>query len=318
MSKASNAPELVILYEHPEWQKPLFSALEAAGVPFATFDLKRASFSADDLPAGRVFFNQASPSAYVRGNTRAVPLAYSLMRSLEIDGRKVLNGSRAFALELSKTAQASLLRKLGLRTPKTRTFNAIEAVADTWKLWPALLKPEQGGSGARMFLLENFAELEKTLSLNPETWQPDNLLLMQEYFAVDKARGIVRMEFVGGKFLYAMRVVSHGAFNLCPSEVCNPVDGEGGHCAIPARTAEPVKPVEFFPYLDVPKEAVAEGERIMAEGGLDVGGIEYLESSAGERVYYDINANSNLRAPIAEAFGFNPFERVVAYLKSQL
>jgi glutathione synthase/RimK-type ligase-like ATP-grasp enzyme len=303
MSKASNAPELVILYEHPELQKPLFSALEAAGVPFATFDLKRASFSADDLPAGRVFFNQASPSAYVRGNTRAVPLAYSLMRSLEIDGRKVLNGSRAFALELSKTAQASLLRKLGLRTPKTRTFNAIEAVADTWKLWPALLKPEQGGSGARMFLLENFAELEKTLSLNPETWQPDNLLLMQEYFAVDKARGIVRMEFVGGKFLYAMRVVSHGAFNLC---------------AIPARTAEPVKPVEFFPYLDVPKEAVAEGERIMAEGGLDVGGIEYLESSAGERVYYDINANSNLRAPIAEAFGFNPFERVVAYLKSQL
>jgi hypothetical protein len=31
-------------------------------------------------------------------------------------------------------------------------------------------------------------------------------------------------------------------------------------------------------------------------------------------VFYDINANSNLRAPIGEAFGFDPFERVVDFL----
>ena len=41
------------------------------------------------------------------------------------------------------------------------------------------------------------------------------------------------MEFLGGELLYAMRVVSHGAFNLCPSETCNP-EGGGGHCEIPA------------------------------------------------------------------------------------
>ena len=51
---------------------------------------------------------------------------------------------------------------------------------------------------------------------------------------------------------------------------------------------------------------------------LDVGGIEYLETTDGRRVFYDINANSNLRAPIAQAFGFDPFERVVNYLVSQL
>jgi hypothetical protein len=33
-------------------------------------------------------------------------------------------------------------------------------------------------------------------------------------------------------------------------------------------------------------------------------------------VFYDINANSNLRAPIAQAFGFDPFERVVDFLVS--
>jgi hypothetical protein len=129
----------------------------------------------------------------------------------------------------------------------------------------------------------------------------------------------VRMEFLGGKFLYAMRVVSHGAFNLCPSEVCNPADGSDGHCDLPeqASARAPVKPVEFYPYPEVPAQAVETGEKIMAAGGLDVGGIEYLEAD-GRLVFYDVNANSNLRVPIGQAFGFDPFERVVDYLTQEM
>jgi len=56
----------------------------------------------------------------------------------------------------------------------------------------------------------------------------------------------------------------------------------------------------------------------MASGGLDVGGIEYLETVDGRRIFYDVNANSNLRKPIGQAFGFDPFERVVDYLVSQI
>ena len=56
----------------------------------------------------------------------------------------------------------------------------------------------------------------------------------------------------------------------------------------------------------------------MAAGGLDVGGIEYLEAEDGGFVFYDINANSNLRAPIGQAFGFDPFERVVDFLAAQI
>jgi hypothetical protein len=56
----------------------------------------------------------------------------------------------------------------------------------------------------------------------------------------------------------------------------------------------------------------------MEAGGLDVGGIEYLEADDGRLIFYDINANSNLRAPIARAFGFDPFERVVDFLVAQI
>src|SRR6185369_11153699 len=141
------ALDLVVLYEHPEWQKPLFSALDRRGVRYSAFDLKRAAFDPDAVPAAPLYFNQASPSAYVRGNTRAVPLALSLMRSLELGGARVLNGSRAFALELSKTAQAALMQRLGIAHPRTLAFNDPEAAVAEWTgPWPALLKPEQGGS----------------------------------------------------------------------------------------------------------------------------------------------------------------------------
>jgi glutathione synthase/RimK-type ligase-like ATP-grasp enzyme len=309
-------PDLIVIYEHPEWQKPLFSALEQRGISFAGYDLKRNAFDPARLPQARLYFNQASPSAYVRGNTRAVPLALSLMRSLEAGGARVLNGSRAFALELSKSAQAALMLQLGVDHPRTLAFNDPAAALDQWDAgWPALLKPEQGGSGARMYLLESQDELLRLLRDRPDLWLPDNLLLLQEYLPADPARGIIRMEFVGGELLYGMRVVSHGAFNLCPSESCNPEGGEAGHCEAPSLLAS--KPVEFYPYPELPAEAVETGKRLVAAGGLDVAGIEYLERD-GRRIFYDINANSNLRKPIGAAFSFDPFDRVAEWLESHL
>jgi len=313
---AADRANLAVLYEHPEWQKPLFQALERRGVRYAAVDLKQAAFSDTDGPLAPLYFNQASPSAYVRGNTRAVPYALAYMRALEIRGVRVLNGAPAFALELSKTAQAALLRSLGIPAPRIWTFNHLDAIrARAHEIpFPVLLKPEQGGSGARMMLVESLAHLETLLAQRPEHWLPDNLLLLQEYIPSDPARGIVRMEFLGGELLYAMRVVSHGRFNLCPAPVCNPEDGEAALCEIPS--GQPA--VEFHAYPDVPAQAVTWGKRIMAAGKLDVGGIEYLETGEGRLVFYDVNANSNLRPSVAQAFGFDPFERVVDYLVREI
>lgn len=320
----SSPPDVLVLFEHPDWQKPLFSALDAKGIRYDTLDLKTAAFVADDVPPARVIFNQASPSAYVRGNARAVPLALAFMRAMEASGKTVLNGHRAFALELSKTAQAALLTKLGIRSPRSIAFNDLDALHQrlrsegaNWR-WPALLKPEQGGSGARIQKVASYEELRAHVERTKGIWDPDGLLLLQELFDHDPERGIVRMEFLGGELLYAMRVVAHGRFNLCPSEVCNPGDDSSGadaHCEIPGEQLK-APPVEFYSFKDVPKEAVEAGRRIVRVGGIDVGGIEYLESTTGERVFYDINANSNLRAPIAREHGFDPFERVADWLRS--
>ena len=312
-------PDLVVLHEHPEWQKPLFAALERRGVAFEPFDVTRAAFANTDTPRARLYFNQASPSAYLRGNTRAVPLALAYMRTLERLGARVLNGADVFALELSKSVQATLLRTLDIPTPRSVTFNDAGALhARAGELtWPAVLKPDQGGSGARIQVVDSIAEVEAIFRRDPSNWLPDNLFLLQEYLPHDPEQGIVRLEFVGGELLYAMRVQTHGRFNLCPSPVCNPDDGDGV-CAIPAHEAVDAPPVEFHPFPEVPAAAVTTAKRIVQAVGLDVGGIEYLETTDGRRVFYDINANSNLRPAIGEAFGFDPFERVVDYLAEQV
>ena len=312
------APDLVVVHEHPEWQKPLFAALERRGVAFEAFNVATTAFANHEVPQARLYFNQASPSAYVRGNTRAVPLALAYLRSLERYGARVLNGADVFALELSKSAQATLLRTLNVDTPLTFTFNDAAALRpfEHAITWPALLKPDQGGSGARIQVVDSLAEVEALFAANPGLWQPDNLFLLQELLPHDPDHGIVRLEFLGGELLYAMRVVTHGRYNLCPSPVCNPDDGDSV-CEVPAPDLLAAPP-EFYPYPEVPGTAVDTATRIVRAARLDVGAIEYLETPDGRRVFYDMNANSNLRPSVAAAFGFDPFERVVDFLVEQL
>lgn len=314
-----STPDLIVIHEHPEWQEPLFAALRRRAIAFEPFDLKKACFADLDRPRARLYFNQASPSAYVRGNTRAVPLNLALLRHLKACGADVVNGADVFALELSKSAQHSLLRSLDVDCPRSIVFNDAAALADVSGFpFPALMKPDQGGSGARIAVVNDVAEVARLLAADPSLWFPDNLYLLQELCAHDTTRGIVRLELLDGELLYAMRVVTHGRFNLCPAPVCNPDEpGEAGACAVPSPAAT-AKPVEFYPFPEVPDAAVATAKRIARAVGMDVGGIEYLETPDGRRVFYDINANSNLRPSIAAAFGFDPFERVVDYLVARL
>jgi glutathione synthase/RimK-type ligase-like ATP-grasp enzyme len=313
--------DLAVLYEHPAWQEPLFAALEARGVDYVRIDLKKAAYLSDGPPPAKVVFNQASPSAYLRGNERAVPFALSLMRHYQRLGCVVLNGADAFSMELSKAAQVALCRSLGIDHPHSVVFNDVEAAIAAVEgarapSWPRLLKPDLGGSGARIQVLDGPDALRAALA-DPGIWAPDNLLLLQEYLPHDPDHGIIRLEILGGELLYPMRVVTHGRFNLCPSPVCNPVEGQEGEvmCEVPVV---PTAPVEFYPYPEVPDEAVRTAKQILAASHIDVGGVEYLETPDGRRVFYDVNANSNLRPSVAEHFGVKPFERVVDFLVKRI
>jgi hypothetical protein len=56
-------------------------------------------------------------------------------------------------------------------------------------------------------------------------------------------------------------------------------------------------------------------ERIMAEAGIEVGGVEYvIDDHTGRLLYYDINALSNFVADPERVVGFNPYARLADFL----
>jgi len=308
--------DIGIIYEHPQWHEPLFAALERKKIRYAKFDLKRGAFNGQSIAEADLYYNLVSPSAYLRGNQHAIPYAKALCLQLEMEGCTVLNGSKSIQIEMSKSLQIALLKKLGIDHPQTIVFNSVEALKKMSGAlrFPMLLKPEQGGSGARMFLVNTMQELETLLRQQPALWLPDNLLLLQEKLDYDVKHGIVRLEFIGGELLYAMRVVTNGKFNLCPSVVCNPEEGNG-HCeTVPDAVSKP----EFYAYPEVEPEAVEAGKRIMNACGHATGSVEYLKTKNGRMVFYDINSNSNLRESIAAEFGKQPFDVVAAFLAKHI
>ena len=128
-------PWLSILYEHPDWFRPLFRELERRGLPFEArrweehwFDpgaVGPPGVSAETRPrAGghlpSIFFNRMSPSAWLRGREGTVAYTSALLAHLEAAGVRVVNGSRAWAVETSKALQISLLASLGLPFPAAR------------------------------------------------------------------------------------------------------------------------------------------------------------------------------------------------------
>lgn len=105
---------------------------------------------------------------------------------------------------------------------------------------------------------------------------PDGLTLLQEYVAPAQPF-ITRAEFVGGRFVYAVRVATTQGFELCPADACD-VSG-GGPLFELRKDYQP-------PHLQVL-------QRFLDLNGIEVAGIEYIESADGRVVTYDVNTNTN-------------------------
>jgi glutathione synthase/RimK-type ligase-like ATP-grasp enzyme len=304
--------DLAILYEHPFWHQPLFDELDKLGVSYLKIDLTNDALSLLDIPTANVYYNMVSPSAYKRDNQKAIPFSRAICNALEKNKKKVLNGSASNELEFSKSNQIALLNSIDAQSPNTIIFNTISSLSMIKEIqYPMILKPEQGGSGARIYLINSFEELENLLTTQPELWLPDNLLLLQEKLDYDEIFGIIRIEFIEDEMLYAMRIVSHGAYNLCPSIVCNPEDDSNSICEIPTLASKP----EFYPYLEISDKEILEAKRVFKATNHSIGSVEYIIDKKGGQVFYDINANSNLRDSIGQAFGVKPFEKVAQYLQ---
>jgi hypothetical protein len=316
-SEVDAAQSLAILHEHPDWFRPLFQELDRRDLPYRRLGAEAAGWEpGGEDPPFRVLFNRMSPSAYLRGGTAAIHFTRHLLTWLEGRGVRVINGTRAYETEISKASQMELLHRLGLPFPRTRVVHdpaGLPKAAEGF-LFPVAVKPNVGGSGAGVVRYDTPEALEAAAREGRIGTGIDGTLLLQEFIVPEDGR-IVRVEVLDGNFLYAIRVYTPGDdFNLCPADVCQTTDGvelERGACPVDA----PKNGLRVEGYLP-PAEVVDEVERIMAEAGIEIGGVEYLEAADGRgRFYYDINALSNFVADAPRVVGFDPFERLVDWLE---
>ncbi len=312
---------IAIYYEHPHWFVPLFNELERQGVPFARINAAQHHFDPARLNGEggySLLFNRMSPSAYRRGHGQGIFYTLYYLAHLEQRGKRVINGQKAFRYETSKALQLSLLESLGLPYPKSRVINHPEdAVAASAGLrFPIVVKPNIGGSGAGVAKFENLKQLEEGVRSNVLDLGLDNTALVQEFIP---ARGghIVRVEVVGSKYLYGIKVHLTGeTFDLCPADICRTTTGqELQRSACPVDAPKTGLKVEGY---TPPREVIESIERIMQTATIDVGGVEYIiDDRDGQIYYYDINALSNFVADGPRVVGFDPFIRLVDYLKAE-
>src|SRR5438132_5551635 len=318
MSATTERP-IAIYYEHPDWFRPLFQELDRRRVPYVRVDAADHRFdAADGRPPYALVFNRMSPSAYLRGHGNAIFYTLHYLAHLKSHGVRVINGYDAYVTETSKALQLSLLQQLGLPYPRARVINhASQAAKGARGLrFPVLVKPNIGGSGAGVRRFETPQGLEQAARTGTLDLGIDHTGLVQEHIPGDEQR-IVRVEVLGGRYLYAIRIYTPGdSFNLCPADVCQTVEG-----AELVRAAWPVDAPQNNLRVEgdtPPPEIVDQVECIMRAGHIDVGSVEYLiDARDGQLYYYDINALSNFVADAPRVVGFDPFPRLVDYLERE-
>ena len=300
---------IAIYYEHPEWFSPLFAELEERGLPYEKIDACCHTYDPSASVANRfsLFVNRMSPSAYLRGHGNGIFHTQSVVAHLEHNGLRVFNGSKPYALEISKAKQVDLLEFLGLGYPKSRVINhpSVAAKAAERLRYPIVVKANIGGSGAGIVRFDTEEELLDAISSNSIDLGMDSTALVQEYVPARNGH-ITRVETLAGKFLYAINIYSTGdSFNLCPADICQlPELGQ--------TAPKPNLRIEATTPSDTVIRAV---ETIALTAGLDAGGIELMvDDRDGTVLYYDINALSNFVGDWKSVLGYNPHVQLVNHI----
>jgi len=319
-------PRLAILYEHPEWFKPLFAHLERRSVAFVPLYAGELSYD----PAARSFpypmvLNRMSPSSYLRGHGQGIFFCREFLRYLEDTGVRVINGYQSYLIETSKCAQIEIFERLGLRYPRARVVNHASQVleASSGLQFPLIIKPNIGGSGAKIQYFARREDLAGAVQAGTIELGIDQTALVQEFLPA-RDGAVVRVEVLDGKFLYAIRLFppQAGGFNLCPADICQDEKAsstEGKPVVEYCPGGEPEKRRMHIEGYRPPTAIVGEVLAIAREAHLDLGGIEYLvDDRDGRHYFYDVNALSNFVTDAVRIVGFDPYGKLVDFIVHKL
>jgi ribosomal protein S6--L-glutamate ligase len=231
----------------------------------------------------------------VRGPAVAIPrigasvtgVGLSVVRHLEAMGVPLVNGASAIARSRDKLAALQQLAAAGVRIPRTVLArgggDVRDLVAQVGGL-PAILKLIQGTQGVGVMIAHSAAEVESILGT---LWDLGQEILLQEFIAESRGRDI-RALVVGERVIGAMRrEAPRGEFrsNL----------HRGG----------------FGTSIELPHEYGEAAVRAAQVIGLDVAGVDLLESNGGPTVV-ELNSSPGFEG-LERATGIDVAGEIITY-----
>src|SRR2546421_7544564 len=289
LNPQDHSPRVYVIHENDEWVVPLRKNFGAHGIPFAEWHLDEGILDLRTAPPPGVFYNRMSASSHTRDHRYAPELTGAVLAWLKGHDAVVVNGERALQLELSKVAQYEALSKFGIATPQTLAVVGKENTAEAARRlgYPVILKHNRAGKGLGVRLLLSAAALDEHLGGGDFEESIDGITLVQRYIKAPEPF-ITRVEFVGSKFLYAVRVNTSQGFELCPADVCR-IDSPTLAAARPAVT-----PSDKFQIVrDFDHPLLARWEAFLAANDIALAGIEFIVDESGRAFTYDVNTNTN-------------------------
>jgi hypothetical protein len=296
-----------VIHENDDWSRPLFEAIEAGGHTAVNWHMAQGLLDLGEAPPAGVFYNRMSASSHTRGHRFAPEYTAATLAWLEHHGARVVNGSGALELELSKVKQYHSLLAHGVRTPRTLAAVGRDAIVQAARAFdgPFITKHNRAGKGLGVRLFHDAVALQEYVDGSGFEPPVDGITLVQEYIEAPEPF-ITRVEFVGGRFLYAVRVDTSEGFELCPADACSIEDRA---CPVGEVGRDGFEIIEGFSHPLLPRY-----EALLARHGIQVAAFEFIVDTSGRDYTYDINTNTNYN-PTAEArAGVDAMGELAGYL----
>lgn len=312
-------PTIYALHENPEWFPPFAEAFAAEGVHVEEWLLTDGVLDLDAAPPEGVFWSRISASAHTRDHHLSKDYTRAVLSWLEAHGRRTVNGRRVLELEMSKVDQLTRLRAAGIETPLTVAAVGREHVVEAARSIPApfVTKHNQGGKGLGVRRFDDHAELADYVASEEFEEPQDGITLVQEY-VVPARPSITRVEIVGGEFVYAIEAdTARGGFQLCPADACAIDPATGQPIMPPGATLAPEPGQQIFSLREGFDHPVVERYLAFARDiGIEVCGIEFIESADGRILTYDVNTNTNYNAAVEQVAPRSAPRTLARYLRS--
>ena len=302
--------KIFIIHENDEWAEPLRVHLHNLQVTFEEWHMDKVNINTSNNPPLGVFYNRMSASSHTRGHRYAPEYTAVVLNWLESHNRRVINNSRALNLEISKSLQYKELIRENIKIPNTVYAKGKEKLlylGKNFKL-PFLTKHNRAGRGLGIKLFYDYSNFEQYINSDKFEDSRDGITLLQEYIK-SKTDTIIRTEFVGSKFLYAVQVDTSKGFELCPADDCNLEDE---YCPANATGNK-------FMILEDFSNPILEGyQTVLKNNHIEIAGIEFLEAINGQLYTYDINTNTNYNSIAENLCDLSGMKAIADFLKREL